>query len=153
METITLDGRNFRSITQALTASQDAYILAHLRAGGCIEILSDLDGVKRTQEQRAADLLTQILMSGRTHHILAGILTEEGKAWTRKDADANAERFAAITDAGEKTLMRSSIVSFVIGFFSLGAPSSETSQKSSSRSAKVPPTKNVAPSTSETSRR
>jgi hypothetical protein len=151
LETITLDGRNFQGPTQALTANQDDYILAHLRAGGCIEILSDLDGVKRTPEQRAKDLLTQILMSGRTQHILAGSLTEEGKEWTRKEADANAARFGAITDAGEKTLMRSEIVSFVIGFFSLGAPSSQTSQRSSSRSEKVPPTKNEAPSTSETS--
>jgi hypothetical protein len=150
-ETITLDGRKFSSITQALTANQDDYILAHLRLAGAIEVLSDLDGVKRTQEGRAEDLLTRILLSGRTHHILAGCLTEEGKTWSRKEADANAARFAGITDFTEKTAMRSSIVRFVIGFFSLGEPSSETSRKSSSRNAKVPPTKNAAPSITETS--
>jgi hypothetical protein len=143
-ETITLDGRKFSSITQALTANQDDYILAHLRLSGAIEVLSDLDGVKRTQEERAEDLLTRIMLSGRTYHILAGCLTEEGKTWSRKDADANAVRFAGITDFTEKAAMRSSIVRFVIGFFSLGEPSSETSRKSSSRSAKVPPTKNAA---------
>lgn len=151
-EQLTLDSRTFASISQDLTANQDDYILAHLRLAGAIGILSDVDGVKRTQEERAEDLLTQILLSGRTHHILAGCLTEEGKTWNRKDADANAARFAGITDITEKTAMRSSIVRFVIGFFSLGEPSSETSQKSSSRSAKVPHTKSAAPSTSETSR-
>jgi hypothetical protein len=152
LETITLDGRKFRSITQALTASQDDYILAHIRAAGAVEVLSELDGVKRSPEKRAEDLLTRILLSGQTHHILAGCLTEEGKAWNRKDADTNAERFAAVTDLDEKLAMRREIVGFVVGFFSSGEPSSETSQKSSSRSAKVPPTKTAAPSTSETSR-
>src|SRR5712664_4231995 len=121
-ETITLDGRKFRSISQSLTANQDDYILAHLRLAGAIEVMSDLDGVKRTQEQRAEDLLTRILLSGRTHQILAGCLTEDGKVWSRAEADANAERFAEITDVEEKTAMRSSIVKFVIGFFSLGEP-------------------------------
>lgn len=151
-ELITLDGRKFAGISQALTANQDDYILAHLRLAGAIEVLSDLDGVTRTKEQRAEDLLTQILLSGRTHHILAGCLTEEGKTWTRKEADANAARFAALTDIADKTAMRSSIVGFVIGFFSSGEPSSETSRKSSSRSEKVPPTKNEERSTSATSR-
>ena len=124
-ETITLDGRTFQGITQALTANQDDYILAHLRLAGAIDIMSDLDGVQRMKEQRAEDLLTRILLSGRTHHILAGCLTEEGKVWNRAAADANAARFAAITDAEEKTAMRSAIVKFVIGFFSEGATSQE----------------------------
>jgi hypothetical protein len=151
LETITLDGRKFRSITEALTASQDDYILAHIRTAGAVEILSDLDGAKGPKEKRAEDLLTRILLAGQTHHILAGCLTEEGKVWNRKDADLNAERFAGITDPEEKLSMRREIVGFVVGFFSSGEPSSETSQRSSSRSAKVPLTKNEAPSTSETS--
>jgi hypothetical protein len=153
LETITLDGRKFRSITQALTATQDDYILGHIRVAGAVEVLSDLDGVTRSPEKRAEDLLTRILLIGQTHHILAGCLTEEGKAWNRKDADANAARFAAITDIDEKLVMRQEIVGFVVGFFSSGQLSSETSQRSSSRSAKVPPTKNAAPSTSGTSQR
>jgi hypothetical protein len=151
LEDITLDGRKFHSVTEALTANQDDYILAHLRKAGAIEVMSDLDGITRTKEQRAEDLLTQILLSGRTHQILAGCLTEDGKTWNRADADANAARFAAITDVDEKINMRKSIVGFVIGFFSLGEPSSETSQKSSSRSDMVPRTKSAAPSTTETS--
>ncbi len=153
IDTITLDGRKFQGITQALTANQDDYILAHLRLASALEVLHDLDGKERTDEKRMQDLLTQILLAGRAHHILAGCLTEEGKVWNRAEADANAARFAGITDVGEKTAMRSAIVKFVIGFFSLGEPSSETSRKSSNRSGKVPPTKNADPSTSGTSRR
>ena len=151
-EVITLDGRKFHNITQALTANQDDYILAHLRLAGAMEVLSDLDGVQRSKEQRAEDLLTQILLSGRTHHILAGCLTEEGTVWSREAADRNAARFAALTDIADKTAMRQNIVGFVLGFFSFGGQSSESSRKSSTPSGKVPRTKNAAPSTSGTSR-
>ena len=107
LDSITLDGRKFTGISQALTANQDDYILAHLRLAGAVEVMSDLDGVVRTDEKRAEDLLTRILLSGKTHHILAGCLTEEGKVWNRKDADANAARFAELTNVAEKKAMRS----------------------------------------------
>jgi len=152
LETITLDGRRFHPVSQALTANQDDYVIAHLRLSGAMDVLSELDGVKRTPAKRAEDLLTRIYLSGRTYYILAGLVTEDGKVWSRGDADANAARFAGITDATEKTVMRSSIVTFVINFFMSGEPLSKTSQKSSSRSARVPPTENAAP-TSETSHR
>jgi hypothetical protein len=151
-DTLNLDGRKFHSISQSLTANQDDYILGHLRLAGAIEVLEDLDGTKRSDEQRAQDLLTKILLSGRTHNILAGCLTEEGKTWSRKDADANAEKFGAITDEDEKVEMRRAIVGVVLGFFSSGGPSLEISPRSSSRSEKVPHTKSAAASTSETSR-
>src|SRR5882762_6555839 len=99
VETITLDGRRFHGFaSQALAANEADYILAHLRLAGAEKILNDLDGVQRTPEQRAEDVYTQILLSGRTCHILAGFLTEDGRVWNRAEADANAARFAAITD-------------------------------------------------------
>jgi hypothetical protein len=151
-DTVTLDGRKFHGIRQALTASQDDYILAYLRLSGAVEVMQELDGVKRSVEQRAEDLLTRILLSGYAAAILSGCLTEEGKEWNRKDAAANAERFAALTDSDDKIHMQQSIVGFVMGFFQFGDKSSETSQKSSSPSAKVPLTRSAAAKTSGTSR-
>jgi hypothetical protein len=142
---ITLDGRKFIGM-QTLAANQDDYVVAHLRLAGAREVLHDLDGKERTDEKRMEDLLTQILLAGRVHHILAGCLTEEGKVWNRAEADANAARFAEITDISEKTEMRTIIVKFVIGFFSVR-------EEISRQSAKVPPAKNAAPSTSRTSAR
>lgn len=152
-DTITLDGRKFHGIRQSLTASQDDYILAYLRLSGAIEVMQELDGVKRTVEERAENLLTRILLSGYSAAILSGCLTEEGKEWNRKEADVNAKRFAAITDQAEKISMQQSLVGFVLGFFQYGGTSSETSQKSSSPSGKVLPTKSAAAKTSGTSRR
>jgi hypothetical protein len=137
---ITLGGRKFSSM-QALAADQDDYILAHLRLAGAIEVLHDLDGKERTEETRAEDLLTRILLAGRAHHILAGCYTEEGKLWSRTAADANAALFAAITDVSEKTEMRTAVEKFVIGFFAVR----ETPPEISTRSRKDP-TKKEPPS-------
>jgi hypothetical protein len=142
METLKLDGRDFEGITQNLTASQDDYILAHLRLSGAMDILADAGG-KRTPEKKAEELLTQILVSGRTSFVLAGCLTEAGKKWNRAEADRNAAAFAGITDQTEKNAMREAIVSVVIGFFSLGEKSAPNSPKSSNRRAKGSPTANA----------
>jgi len=131
---VTLDGREFRAVGQALTASQDDYILAHLRLAGALEVLSGADGQERDRERKAEELLTRVLLSGRAQHILAGCLTEDGKKWTRAEADRNAATFAEISDAGEKAAMRDAIVRIVVGFFSFGKESSETSRSSSSSS-------------------
>ncbi len=111
--TIKLDGRQFTGNMQPLAASQINYILAHLRLAGVIEASTDLPSVKTD------DFLTQILARGQKAPILAGCLTEEGKAWTRAEADRNAARFDAITDPGEISEMTSRIAEFVINFCSL----------------------------------
>jgi hypothetical protein len=135
-ESLKLDGRDFAGTSQSLTAAQDDYILAHLRLAGVLEVFADMDGpVKkgRSAEERARDLLTRILLSGRAPFILSGCLTETGKHWSREEADSNAARFAEITDDDEKKAMRASIVKFIIGFFGFGEKSPATSRKSSSR--------------------
>jgi len=137
-ESLQLDGREFQGTSQSLTAAQDDYILAHLRLAGVLEVFADVDGPNgktkgRSDEKRAEDLLTRILLSGRAPFILAGCLTESGRKWSRAEADSNAARFAEITDGDEKTAMRASIVKFIIGFFGFGEKSPATSRKSSSR--------------------
>ena len=124
--TIKLAGRVFTGVTQSISSNQYDYIQAHVRRAGAVEILTELDGIERTQEKRAEDLLTQILLRGEKAPILAGCLTEEGKVWNRAEADRNAARFEAITDPAEITEMNVRIVEFVINFFSLGPASLET---------------------------
>jgi hypothetical protein len=116
LDTITLDGRKF-SGTSLRGTNQIEYIEHHLRLSGALEVLNDLECVTRTKERSANDLVTQILFSGRKSFILAGCLTEEGKAWSPSEADANAARFGEITDASEKAAMQSCIVEFATSFF------------------------------------
>ena len=84
------------------------------------------------------------MLAGRSSHILAGCLTEVGKKWNPADADKNAAAFREITDDTEKNAMREAIVQVVIGFFSLGEPSSKSSPKSSARNAKAHRTASAA---------
>ena len=134
---IKLAGREFQSISQALTANQDDYLVAHLRLAGVLEVLADLGLEKpRNDKERAEYLLTRILLSGRKHFILAGCLTEKGKVWSRPEADRNAEIFAQITDTAEKRAMSMAVVRFVSGFFTSGETSSQNSPKSLSRPGK-----------------
>ncbi len=149
-ETFKLAGREFHPVDQALSAKQDDFILAHLRIAGAMEVLSDADGKKRPDKKRAELLLTQIMLSGETHNILAGCLTEVGTKWSRAEADRNAAAFSEITSQDEKNLMRAMIIRLVIRFLGLGETSRRTSEKSSSPSGMVPPTESGEPSTSET---
>lgn len=144
MDTLKLDGREFAGVSQALTANQDDYILAHLRLSGAMDILTEAGG-KLSQEEKAEELLTQIMLAGRTSYILAGCLTEVGKKWNRADADKNAAAFREITDDAEKKSMREAIVGVVIGFFSSGEPSSKSSPKSSTKNEKDRRTASAAP--------
>jgi hypothetical protein len=152
-ETITLDGRRFQGITQALTAAQDDWILVILRRSGTLDLLSKVPKNATDQErgERADELVTTVLESGRNHHLLAGLLTEPGKKWTREEAERNAARFADITDAAEKLAMHKFLVQFIVGFFQSGEPSSMTSPNSSNPSATAPDTTSVEAATSAVS--
>jgi hypothetical protein len=141
-QTITIAGRNFHGVTQELSAAQDDYLMGQLRLAGALDlfIAPAVQKVGKNipnsipPEELAESLLTQILVSGRASHILAGCLTEQEKKWTVEQADRNAEAFAAITGSADKQAMRAALVEFVIGFFRYATASVATSRNSSSRS-------------------
>src|SRR5260370_17093828 len=107
---ITLDGRKFTDVLHApFVANQDDYVLAHLRlAGDVVKVFNDLDGVQRTKEQRADDLFTQILLSGRTYYILPGILIAEGKVCSPAQANSNPAPFPPIPNLNHNKTTRHS---------------------------------------------
>jgi hypothetical protein len=154
METIKLDGREFRGITQSLSARQDDFILVELRQSGAMEILAALpkDATPAQRDAASDAMFNKILDSGRKYRLLAGLLTEEGKTWTHGAADRNAERFGDITDTDEKVTMSRELMRLVVLFFRFGAESSTTSPNSSSQSDAAPSTGSAAVETSATSR-
>ena len=125
---ITIGGRQFHGVTQELSAAQDDYLVGQLRLAGALELLL---AAEKDPEQTAEALLTQIMVSGRVPHVLAGCLTEEGKQWTFEEAKRNAELFAAVTKAEDKQAMRTATVGFVVGFFRFATAFTATSRKSS----------------------
>lgn len=126
---ITIEGRKFHGVNQELSAAQDDYLIGQLRLAGALDLL--LAAEKNPTENTADVLLTQIIVSGRSSHVLAGCLTEAGKKWSFEEATRNANTFAAITNAEDKQAMRTAIVGFVVGFFQYATAFAAISRKSS----------------------
>lgn len=153
-EKMKLDGRDFSEVDHSITAAQNDYIVGHLRAAGALEALAGLDPSQRdatTIEKPAADFVTRIYLTGRKSFILAGLLTESGKTWTRVEADRNAAKFDQITDVDEISAMAKSIAEIVVIFFQSAGRSLQSSPKSSNRNGEGPGTENADPGTSASS--
>lgn len=149
-----LDGREFSEVDHTITAAQNDYIIGHLRAAGALEALAGLDPTQRdvdTIGKPAADFVTRIYLTGRKSFILAGLLTEAGKPWSRAEADRNAAKFDQITNLEEITTMGKIIAEIVIVFFQSAGRSLQSSPKSSNPSDEAPDTENAAPGTSASS--
>ncbi len=116
-KTITLDGRTFDATAQARACDQIAYIEYQLWCAGVVEIPNDLRPVTREEKRSADEVVTEILLSGRNCYLIAGCLNEQGKLWDRNEADRNASRFAAITDAREKAAMQEFVAGFIASLF------------------------------------
>lgn len=149
-----LDGREFSGVDHKITAAQNDYIQAHLALAGVTDLLVEAGTTKPSEEQLGEirrKFLTQILLSGQKSFILSGCLTENGKKWSRAEADRNAARFDEITDADEMLEMTNGLAGVVISFFQSVGTSSTTSPKSSSPSDEVPATKSADPAISASS--
>jgi hypothetical protein len=150
---IKLDGREFESVTQVLTARQQDFVTVNLRLSGASEILatnSPSDDVQ-TKANKAEACVNRILESGRKYKLLAGLLTEKGKTWKREDAERNAEIFAESRDPDEQQRMNAHLLDFVLVFFRFGEVSSTTSPTSSNPTEKGRDTSSAEQPTSETS--
>jgi hypothetical protein len=141
---VKLDGREFEGLTQSLTARQNDYITVNLRLSGASEILATFEQTDspETRAAKAESCVNRILESGRKYKIIAGMLTEQGKKWTREQADKNAEIFGDLRDTDEQRTMNSELLAMIVGFFRFGEVSSPTSPTSSSQSEKAPESSN-----------
>ncbi len=142
---LTIGGRTFSPPDQQMTAAQDNYLMGYLYRVGVMEIVSD---PRLGSDEKNKQLLINIMLSGDASNILAALVTETGKTWTMKDANANAAMFGDIVDEQEKALMRNALVGFVAAFFRSGEVSSPTSPKFSAEEEEVPATANEEAATS-----
>jgi hypothetical protein len=138
-----LDGREFSGVEHKITAGQNDYLTGHLRVAGALEVL---ERFKSSPDNAREDLITRIYRSGEKPFVIAGLLTETGKKWSRLEADRNAARFDQITDPADLELMTAVVVRAVIDFFEYAEISSRT-PNSSSPNAEVPATESAEPTT------
>jgi hypothetical protein len=149
-----LDGREFSGIDHAITAAQNDFIIGHLRAAGALEVLAGLDlkqSKEATIDKAREDVVTKIFLSGRKSFVLAGLLTEVGKTWTRAEADRNAAIFDQTTNGEDLEVMTALVVRAVIDFFRFAGTSSPSSPKSLNPNDEALDTKSADPGTSGSS--
>lgn len=112
------------------TSRQDGWLIVQLEDAG---IFALANGPGLSDEKAARAVMAQAHRSGLYHKILAGLFVEDGKKWTVKEAEANAEFFADVTDPDQKEILMASFVGALKGFFSKEESSSPPSKTSSTK--------------------
>ncbi len=126
---LVLGGRRFVPVA-VTTFEHDVWMMAQVQAAG-LHDLRRLFTEGRAIETIADDLLQRIWASGRTLHLLAGTLTEQGRPWSPALAEELVQFFGARSDPDEKALLQAALVRLLLGFFVSGAESSATFPSSS----------------------
>jgi hypothetical protein len=149
-----LGGRSFAP-TETLTGRQDGWLIVQTQDIGLTAILGKRLSNESTDEDVARSLIVEAHRSGKYHHVIAGRLVEDGKKWNPKDAEANAEYFAELSDPADKSQLTTAFVEVLNGFFMTVAGSltaSATSPTTTTATAPaVPPPSDAASSTSSPS--
>lgn len=126
---LVLGGRRFVPVA-VTTFEHDVWMMAQVQAAG-LHDLRRLFAEGRAVETIADDLLQGIWASGRTLHLLAGTLTEQGRPWSPALAEELVLFFGGRTDPTEKATLQAALVRLLLGFFVSGAESSATFPSSS----------------------
>lgn len=119
---LVLGGRRFVPVA-VTTFEHDVWMMAQVQAAGLHDLrrlFAEGGGV----ETIADDLLQRIWASGRTLHLLAGTLTEQGRPWSPALAEELVQFFGALTEPTEKAALQTALVRLLLGFFVSGAESS-----------------------------
>lgn len=134
---LVLGGRRF--VPVALTTFEhDVWMMAQVQAAG-LHDLRRLFAEGRAVETIAEDLLQRIWASGRTLHLLAGTLTEQGRPWSPALAEEQVRFFGGLTEPTAKAALQAALVRLLLGFFVSGAESSATFPSSSAPTTVTPP--------------
>jgi len=133
---LVLGGRRFVPVA-VTTFEHDVWMMAQVQAAG-LHDLRRLFAEGRAVETIADDLLQRIWASGRTLHLLAGTLTEQGRPWSPALAEELVMFFGARADPTEKAALQAALVRLLLGFFVSGAESSATFPSSSAPMTEPP---------------
>jgi hypothetical protein len=124
-----LGGRTF-SLTEGLTGRQDGWMIVQTQDIGLDAIINRrlrADGDKAAEGaadlEAARSFIVEAHRAGKYHSIIAGRVVEDGKKWTPKDAEANAEFFADLSEPADKMQLADLFATVLKDFF-LSAASS-----------------------------
>ncbi len=147
---IVVGGRTFvPCVAREETLGRRLYLISQIRKSGLkpIEVYQTI----ADPEQRAMAILADVYDSGNAFTLLAGLLVEDGKRWSKDRARDNAALFEEADGDGLNALSQTLNVT-LLALFSSGSSSATTSPRSSSLSTTAAPSapETSAPSTSGT---
>lgn len=116
------------------TFEQDLFLMDLLDETGVGGIVDDIDPMTMELNEVGMRIIRMAYRSGKLFLLLGAILSEEGVVFSEDVAHANAEYFAGLTSPVDKERLHGPVASVVLSFFMSALASSETSQKSLSRS-------------------
>lgn len=123
-------GRTFRQ-PESKSIAQDAWIERRYRSSGLTDLARTAGARTETIEELSERLLWEGLESGVIYELLAGMLVEDGTAWTRASAERNAQWFATLTAPADKAIVYDSIGALLFRFLKVAAVSKLISESSS----------------------
>lgn len=118
--------------TEHLTSRQDGYLIVQAQDSGLFEILPKAAN-GTSAEVVAGELIVAAHRTGTFHKIIAGRLVADDAKWTAKDAEANAEFFADLSEPEDKAQLAAAFVEVLQDFFLSAARSLTPSATSSPR--------------------
>lgn len=137
---LTIAGRTFRH-PSSTTIAQDAYVMKRQRAFGFSNAVKSFDGTRESVTDASEGLIFAAFESGIMFEILAGVLVEDGVAWTRDVAASNTQFFKTLTDPVDKNRVWENIAEilsvFLIGVAEWLPPSPKSSGRSGNGAAPV----------------
>ena len=123
----------FFAPAEQTTSRQDGWLMVQLEDAGILSLADKSKSGDEPDEAGKRAVMVQAIRSGHFHKILAALFVEDGKTWNVKDAEANAEFFADVTDPAQKEALMSSFVGVLAGFFTKGESPSTPSATSSTK--------------------
>jgi hypothetical protein len=142
------DGRKFK-ITEATSSRQDMWVMTRLDQAG-LEVIAATYNTPDKLDVLAQKCVEAAYENGTLYEILAGILVEDGKKWTRENALANAEYFGELTNKNDKAALHGPLASILVLYFASGLASTLTSLNFSEQGSEASPEGSSEPTSSAT---
>lgn len=133
---VEVGGRKFTAVSDT-SFEQDILIMQLLHESGLRQIAEKFNIVKDDLSDVSQEVIIAAFKSGKLFQLLGAVMVEDGKEWTLESAKANADFFAKLSSREDKSALKGSIVSVILGFFVSGLLALGTSEMSSVRPESV----------------
>lgn len=113
---VVLAGRRFRALG-VTTFEHDAYLMQALADSKLLSTMQRFDPLHQELDDLSSAIIVECFRTGKLFALLAGVLVEDGTAWSPATAARTAAFFAALSEPVDKASLRSMIPFVLLNFF------------------------------------